>query len=172
MTVTIRSLHPTNPAPVHITSNTVHVVATSSFLYLNSATWALHSKTCDYPQFVGHWSFILTLTSVPKTWALEAHLRAAFANSLVPATAWLANCFTAVRSGTPFEVLVLSNTNIFPDNIKFLRHIFGAKPLDVSCTELLFAFVLHARQVHSCACLNASLQVVTVAVNAEAMAAN
>jgi hypothetical protein len=26
--------------------------------------------------------------------------------------------------------------------------------------------------VHSCACLNASLQVVTVAVNAEAMAAN
>ena len=149
--------HPTNPAPVYITSTTVHVVATSSFLYLNSATWAFHCETCCHPKFESDWSFVLTLTSVPNTCALEAHLRSAFANSLVPATAWLADCFAAVRPGTPFEVLVFANKDIFPDNIKLFVYVFGTESLDVSGAELLFALELHARQVHNRACLNANL---------------
>ena len=164
--------HATNPTPFNITSTATHVVATSSFFHLNSAARALDCETCCQPQFVCHRSFVLAFASVPNARTLEAHLLTAFTNCLVPATARFADYFTTVRPGTPFEVLVLADTHIFPDDIKLLGHFFRAEPLDVSRAELLFAFELHARQVHGRACLNASLQVVAVAVDAEAMAAD
>ena len=149
--------YPTNPAPFDITSTTMHVVTTSPFFCSNSATWALNCEILCDPQPESYRSFILAFTSVPNTCAFEAHLLAAFTNSSIPATAGLADYPTAVRPRAPFKVLVPANTHVFSDEIELFGHFFGTKPLDISGAELLFAFELHARQMHNHACLNASL---------------
>jgi len=161
----------TNPTPMCLAPSALHVITSWSFLWRNFAVWTLSNWVCSHPEFECNRSFILTFASVPNASTLETIFLATFTNDPIVTASWFAHYFTTVRSCTPLELAVLTDTNILLDNFKLLSHFPRAKLLNLLSIKKLFALELHARQFHGFTWLNPCLEMISVTVNAESMAA-
>ena len=104
--------------------------------------------------------------------ALEACFKATGANSsaLTDATRASDSALTA-RSCAPLELVRFSNSYIFFDHVVLLLNFRRAKLLDLIDRVLLLASLLHARKLHGHSARNFRLEMVTLAIYAEAVLA-
>lgn len=115
MIVTL-DLASTDPAPVLLAAMALHVIAAACLFGGHSAMWTGGCWVDGHVQLEAP-AAIRTPASVPDFAALEAHILAAFALSLVRAAAkaWLYDGLATVRARAPFQSLVRANLHIVAD---------------------------------------------------------
>ena len=108
---------------------------------------------------------------VPLVATAEAHQLAAFTLRSVCEKSWFLHDLAAVRKWAPLKFTILANLDILPYSLELLLNVFRAEPLNMLWPEEVLALKLHARQPEGVSILYLGLQVVPVAIHAEAMVA-
>jgi len=157
------------PAPDSLATAASHVVAAIDFL--NSCTTLgarRHICLQSLPNLESKRATGLAVALVPLFAALETHLSLADTPDPVAfAASWLPQRHGAGRIRAPLQVLVASNSHIFPDVLVFLGDCHRTELLYLCDLELFLAVKPHAGYLHDLAALDRRLKMLSDTVHAE-----
>jgi hypothetical protein len=113
----------------------------------------------------------LTPTGVPLSATFKAHYSSTFASGFVREYPRICDRLAAIRTWTPLQVFIFTDSNVFSYCVKLFNYIFRAKPLYVHWSKYLRALKLHTRQPHCISVIYLCLQMIPIAIKTKSVPA-